>query len=414
MVNDHNFIRKLIYLNSLFLQRKKDKEKKIRKAQDKIEKKLQRLQKNVDDIKTTGAAVKKIKSPGRPSLKSPGRPSLKSPGRPTMKSTGRPSLKSPGRPSLKSTKAKKSSIRIEPHHIKPVYKNKLQPKTKFKFPPKKPVVKKSSGKLSLTPSIGRKPTTSIEKPDPSVVEPLSAKADSPRIRQPSEKIRLKFPSADKPRDVNKILGKRKVRAGKSDTKKLCIEIKPVVLSKRKRESLEHRLNKYQRVMALSLTSHDLSHPVIEMSNKRTAVEISKKHPSVEMTNTRLSAETSKKKPSVEVPKKRASVEPSKKRPLLKLKQKGPSSSLDRNTIRERLQKLRKMASAKNRGNEVLAKLLMKQELVKKLAATQNVGIFQIVFLFKINGGWTPCPFIPQFLAKWASMSIGLKQLKVEL
>jgi hypothetical protein len=37
--------------------------------------------------------------------------------------------------------------------MKPVYKNKLQPKTKFKFPPKKPVVKKSTGKLSLTPTI---------------------------------------------------------------------------------------------------------------------------------------------------------------------------------------------------------------------------------------------------------------------
>ena len=102
-------------------QRKKEKEKKIRKAQEKIEKKLQRLQKNVDDMKDTSVAMKKPKSPGRPSFKSP--------------------------------KAKKGSIRIEPQLMKPVYKNKLQPKTKFKFPPKKPVVKKSAGKLSLTPTV---------------------------------------------------------------------------------------------------------------------------------------------------------------------------------------------------------------------------------------------------------------------
>ena len=80
-------------------------------------------------MKDTSVAMKKPKSPGRPSFKSPGRPSFKSP------------------------KAKKGSIRIEPQLIKPVYKNKLQPKTKFKFPPKKPVVKKSSGKMSLTPTI---------------------------------------------------------------------------------------------------------------------------------------------------------------------------------------------------------------------------------------------------------------------
>ena len=107
-------------------QRKKEKEKKIRKAQEKIEKKLQRLQKNVDDMKDSNVAMKKPKSPGRPSFKSP------------------------------KTKKSKSSIRIEPQLIKPLYKNKLQPKTKFKFPPKKPVVKKSTGKLSLTPTIASK------------------------------------------------------------------------------------------------------------------------------------------------------------------------------------------------------------------------------------------------------------------
>ena len=78
--------------------------------------------------------------------------SMKSPSRPTMKSPGRPSMKSPGRLSMKSPKSKKSSIKIESNVIKPVYKNKLQAKTKFKFPPKKPVVKKSTAKLTLAPS----------------------------------------------------------------------------------------------------------------------------------------------------------------------------------------------------------------------------------------------------------------------
>ena len=48
-------------------------------------------------------------------------------------------------------------------------------------------------------------------------------------------------------------------------------------------------------------------------------------------------------------------------------------------FRERLQKLRKLASAKNGGNEVLAKLFKKQELVKKLAATQKVRVSFEVF-----------------------------------
>ena len=91
--------------------------------------------------------------------------------------------------------------------------------------------------------------------------------------------------------------------------------------------MEQRLNKYQRSIARKLTSNDISHPTIDFGAK--------------------------------------------KRPTLKLKQKSPSV-VDKNSIRERLQKLRKMASAKNRGNEVLAKLLMKQELVKKLAASQKV------------------------------------------
>lgn len=218
--------------------------------------------------------------------------------------------KSPGRPTFKSPKAKKGSIRIEPQLLKPVYKNKLQPKTKFKFPPKKPVVKKSTGKLSLTPTVNRVLTSPV------------SKASAP-------KSRIRLPSSDKPKDVEKILGKRKVRPGatRTSTKKLCVEITPVRLSKRKREALEQRLNKYQRSIARKLTSDDISHPVIEFGKKT-------------------------------------------KRPTLKLKQKSPGAT-DKNSIRERLQKLRKMASAKNRGNEVLAKLLMKQELVKKLAASQK-------------------------------------------
>ena len=131
--------------------------------------------------------------------------------------------------------------------------------------------------------------------------------------------------------MEKILGKRKKQApSRKATKKLCVEITPVRLSKRKREALEQRLNKYQRSIARKLTSDDISHPVIEFGQGKKT-----------------------------------------KRPTLKLKQKSPGA-VDKNSIRERLQKLRKMASAKNRGNEVLAKLLMKQELVKKLAASQKV------------------------------------------
>lgn len=242
------------------LQKKRDKEKKIKKAQERIEKKLQKLQSNVNEYKDTNVSMKKPKSPGRANLKSP--------------------------------KNKKSSIRIEPHLHKPVYKNKLQPKTKFKFPPKKPVVKKSTGKLSLTPN---------------------------RSRQSS------FGNMDK------ILGKRKVRYGDQPYKRLCIEIVPVKLTKRKRGELEQRLSAYQRSIARNLTTDDISHPTINFHKRRSA---------------------------------------------MKLKQKTTGSAADKNSIRERLQKLRKIASAKNRGNEVLAKLLMKQELVKKLAASQKVMIQQ--------------------------------------
>ena len=139
---------------------------------------------------------------------------------------------------------------------------------------------------------------------------------------------MRLPSLEKPKDVEKILGKRKSKPARPGTaKRLCVEIIPIKLSKRKREALEQRLNKYQRSIARKLTSNDISHPTIDFGAK--------------------------------------------KRPTLKLKQKSPSV-VDKNSIRERLQKLRKMASAKNRGNEVLAKLLMKQELVKKLAASQKV------------------------------------------
>lgn len=173
---------------------------------------------------------------------------------------------------------------------------------------------------------------------------------SPVSKPSAPKSRIRLPSSDKPKDVEKILGKRKVRPGatRTSTKKLCVEITPVRLSKRKREALEQRLNKYQRSIARKLTSDDISHPVIEFGKKT-------------------------------------------KRPTLKLKQKSPGAT-DKNSIRERLQKLRKMASAKNRGNEVLAKLLMKQELVKKLAASQKVGTTILLLTFILFILWAKISF----------------------
>lgn len=280
-------------------------EKRIKKAQERIEKKLQKLKKNVDDMETKAEnrAKKESKSP----KKSPTKP-MKSP---KSKSPGRPSIKFESPKSKQPVPKKSHKKKAQPVFVKPVLKSKASSKTKFKFPAvsNKLKLKSPSRSPARSPLVLKSPLSSQSMTFP---RPQVVLKDTQVVTKPSPKPVLKRGSK---RGAPGPLSQRTIYR-----KRPCLEIVPVRLGNRKRRDLEKIMGRYLEENPLS--EEEVPRKISRKSGK------------------------SPKRPG---------------RPSAK------SSDTSQNNLRERLQKLRKMASAKNRGNEVLAKLLLKQELVRKIA-----------------------------------------------